>query len=76
MKKLSFEAKPYTVPSDDAPAETLISVYWWDVSRNPLLLANLRRPDGSLYLPKGERGMATYSDHYMTSNQPESERAS
>lgn len=76
MKRQIFESKPYTVPSDDAPAETLIACYWWDVARHPLLLANLRRPDGSLYLPKGERGMTTHSDHYRHSLQPESERAS
>lgn len=52
MRTLPTTGKPYTVPADDAPAETLISVYWWDVSQHPLLLANLRRPDGSLYLDR------------------------
>lgn len=70
MKRQIFESKPYTVPSDNPTAEALIRCYWWDISRNPLLLANLRRPDGSLYLPKGERGMTTHSDHYTQPNQP------
>lgn len=72
MKRLSFESKPYTVPSDNPTAEALIKCYWWDVARHPLLLANLRRPDGSLYLPKNHAGKHIFTN----SIQPESERAS
>lgn len=70
MKHRETTVKPYTVPSDNPTAEALIRCYWWDIARHPLLLANLRRPDGSLYLPKGERGMTTNSDHYTQTNQP------
>lgn len=75
MKRIATESKPYTVPSDTPTAEALIRCYWWDISRNPLLLANLRRPDGTLYLSKGERGMVAYSAVYNQSFDRENERS-
>lgn len=42
--------RPYTVPIH-APDSTFVSVYAWDIQRQPLLLIGLRRDDGTPYLP-------------------------
>jgi hypothetical protein len=67
MNRIDTTSKPFTVPTDDAPDETYIRVYWSLVSREPRWLHGLKRADGTLYL---ERRMRRNTANYTHSLEP------